>query len=405
MLSLNKNLRLLLFFILYTCPVFPQQSKITIYFSEGNSALSKTARARLDSLIKTINDKTHTMLTIAGYADSKGDEANNLSLSEKRAQSTKAYFVVQGFEKNNLSLKFYGESNNSGAQWQNRRAELFIDAKKTGTQNKPRITEKRQHFRVSANKINNEGILLYGKLGTTIGISKSTLCIQNGMPVKTDVDFELTEFYKKSDMVLADLSTVSDEGIFETAGIVYISASSLGEQLKLKEGSGIMISFATKRKEGMKSFNSDGIGNHWKQEIATGLKKLSIEQAQDSTWHKRLENITLLGSSLGWLSGGCTIKEYGKGYLIVETDTSYTPTVYLVFKSTNCVVAAQRRDGKFIFEKLPIGQKANLVAFSIIKGQSYLTMKEITIREQQNESLSLLKMPLPVLMTELKKLD
>jgi outer membrane protein OmpA-like peptidoglycan-associated protein len=69
---------------------------------------------------------------IEGNADSVGDEAYNLGLSQRRAESVKAYLVNQGVASTRLAASGNGEgspvaSNDSATgRQQNRRVEVVI---------------------------------------------------------------------------------------------------------------------------------------------------------------------------------------------------------------------------------------------------------------------------------------
>jgi outer membrane protein OmpA-like peptidoglycan-associated protein len=50
------------------------------------------------------------MVEIEGHTDSRGADAYNMSLSERRAASVKKYFESKGIESSRLSSKGYGET-------------------------------------------------------------------------------------------------------------------------------------------------------------------------------------------------------------------------------------------------------------------------------------------------------
>ncbi|WP_138432417.1 energy transducer TonB [Winogradskyella algicola] len=77
--------------------------------------------------------------------------------------------------------------------------------------------------------------------------------------VTGNVSLEVTEYYKLSDMLLADLSTKSYDQILETGGMLYIEAKKNNSNLKLKQGKELEIVFNNKGKEDMQLFNGDKI--------------------------------------------------------------------------------------------------------------------------------------------------
>lgn len=128
------------------------------------------------------------------------------------------------------------------------------------------------------------------KEGTKITIpSKSFVNAKTGRLARGKINFEVTEFYKLSDMLLANLSTKSDDELLETGGMLYVEANKKGSKLNLKPGKRIQITFNNSGKKNMKLFsgeeNTNGV--NWKLEEDTihflsGTKKIdSIHFVQD----------------------------------------------------------------------------------------------------------------------------
>jgi len=78
-------------------------------------------------------------------------------------------------------------------------------------------------------------------------IPENSLEFEDGTPCRTPVDVRVWEFYDFADILLAGLSTESDEGLLETGGMVYLEAESQGRKLRLRKGSNAKITFSPKR--------------------------------------------------------------------------------------------------------------------------------------------------------------
>ncbi len=98
------------------------------------------------------------------------------------------------------------------------------------------------------------------KEGTEISIpANAFINSKTQKEVTGKVSLEVTEYYKLSDMLLADLSTKSHDQILETGGMLYIEAKKNNSNLKLKPGKELEIVFNNKGKKNMQLFNGDKI--------------------------------------------------------------------------------------------------------------------------------------------------
>jgi hypothetical protein len=104
------------------------------------------------------------------------------------------------------------------------------------------------------------------KEGTVLTIpTQSFVDVKTGELTRGIINLEVTEFFKLSDMLLANLTTKSEDKILETGGMLYLDANKNGEKLKLKES--ITISFPDKmNKAGMQLFAGEENNNrvNWK---------------------------------------------------------------------------------------------------------------------------------------------
>ncbi|MFO7658716.1 MAG: OmpA family protein [Bacteroidales bacterium] len=105
-----------------------------VLFAYDKSNLSDAARTNLDKLVKVLNGYPDTDIELQGHTDSKGSEAYNQSLSERRASTVSAYLNNKGISNNRVTIKGFGETmpkyNNETASGraENRRVEFLISA-------------------------------------------------------------------------------------------------------------------------------------------------------------------------------------------------------------------------------------------------------------------------------------
>jgi outer membrane protein OmpA-like peptidoglycan-associated protein len=67
-----------------------------VRFDTNKSTLTSTAKANLDKLVPVFNQYPDTNIQIYGYTDSTGTPEYNLTLSDQRAASVKAYLSSKG---------------------------------------------------------------------------------------------------------------------------------------------------------------------------------------------------------------------------------------------------------------------------------------------------------------------
>ncbi len=115
--------------------------------------------------------------------------------------------------------------------------------------------------------------------GTKIKIKgKSFVSEKTGKEITGNIQISVKEYYKVSDILLANLSTTSGNELMETGGMIYITASSNNENCILKKGQTIEISFPAKeRKDEMKLFTGNWENeNHINWQAAETIKETAI---------------------------------------------------------------------------------------------------------------------------------
>ena len=80
-----------------------------VHFDSGQAELTPDDRQTMASVADTA--KSGARVTIVGKTDTMGGTANNLSLSERRAQKVRNDLVAAGVPENQIQLAWTGESN------------------------------------------------------------------------------------------------------------------------------------------------------------------------------------------------------------------------------------------------------------------------------------------------------
>ena len=103
-----------------------------VHFDFDKASLKAESFAILDAAVSTLSTHGKIAVEVAGHTDSKGTEAYNQGLSERRAAVVKDYLVNKGISADRLTSKGYGESSpmadnaTEEGRAQNRRTELVI---------------------------------------------------------------------------------------------------------------------------------------------------------------------------------------------------------------------------------------------------------------------------------------
>lgn len=103
-----------------------------VLFASGKYELLPIARNKLDEVAKALSDQGYKSIVVEGHTDSRGSETQNMSLSERRAESVRAHLVSRGIDASKISSVGLGESrpiaDNSTAEGRanNRRVEIIV---------------------------------------------------------------------------------------------------------------------------------------------------------------------------------------------------------------------------------------------------------------------------------------
>lgn len=106
-----------------------------IYFEYDKSNITAQGAVELDKLVKVMQDNPTMVIYVKSHTDSKGSQAYNLNLSERRAQSTVQYVISKGIPQGRISGKGLGSTEQKikcgtnctqEQDAQNRRSEFLI---------------------------------------------------------------------------------------------------------------------------------------------------------------------------------------------------------------------------------------------------------------------------------------
>ena len=117
-------------------PVQIQAGKITVppvFFATNKDVILQRSFATLELVAKTLADNPWVKkVRIEGHTDSRGREAANLDLSQRRAASVRKFLVEHGVDEGRLDSEGYGQTQpiadnrTAAGRGKNRRVEFMI---------------------------------------------------------------------------------------------------------------------------------------------------------------------------------------------------------------------------------------------------------------------------------------
>lgn len=81
-----------------------------ILYDFASADLRPESMVSLDNLVETLNDNPNVTIELMSHTDSRGAPADNMELSQRRAQSVVDYLISKGIAADRMEAKGYGES-------------------------------------------------------------------------------------------------------------------------------------------------------------------------------------------------------------------------------------------------------------------------------------------------------
>lgn len=103
----------------------------SVLFRSNDSQLLPAALVRLDQVAEALVARGQRV-SVEGYTDSRGSQASNLNLSQRRAESVRSYLVTRGFPTEKIEARGMGpdrpiaDNSNAEGRANNRRVEIVI---------------------------------------------------------------------------------------------------------------------------------------------------------------------------------------------------------------------------------------------------------------------------------------
>jgi len=106
--------------------------KQTIYFDFNKATIKPVSFPLLNEVAQALKDNPQIKVRVEGHTDSRGADAYNMNLSQKRAESVRTYLIGQAIASDRMEAKGYGktmpiaDNRTEQGRSQNRRVEFII---------------------------------------------------------------------------------------------------------------------------------------------------------------------------------------------------------------------------------------------------------------------------------------
>ncbi len=252
--------------------------------------------------------------------------------------------------------------------------------------------------------------------GTIINIPANAFLTQAGIPVTGVVTIQFKDIYKKSDMVLADMSTMTNfSSPLKSCGEFFIKALSNNSALILDAGKRITVSQPGALTGGLDSIN---VMQAFIQQDTLGQFGGWSPAPADSVFYSASNYIFSLYQFNAPVDTGSWCNSDNSTYFSAYPQTtltlmpndnvnSYGTEVFLVFKNISSMVHVyyEQFSSKFPYYYAPQGLQCTLVAIGVKNGVVYSSFNPITITANQSVNFTLSPTTTSAFITQLNALN
>lgn len=252
--------------------------------------------------------------------------------------------------------------------------------------------------------------------GTVVTIPSNAFVNGSNATVKGEVKIEFMDLYKKSDMLLADMSTTMFGGApLKSGGEFFIKASFNNEALNIAKGKKIDVEQPAALTGGIDQANP--MQAFLLQEDSSAIKKWqrSVDSAQ-RVFNSTFNYIYTLYEFKNPLSEGTWCNSDNSGYFSKYAQSTFTMTpekgwsayelqVFLVFRDIHTMVHVYFDESSFPYRYAPVGLACTVVAIGVRNGIVYSSFTPITISANSNVEIHMSASNSEAFKTALKALN
>lgn len=236
-----------------------QEKSKFVYFETDYSVLDVHQQQVLSNWIAQFDSSQILQIQVTAHTDSDGSFDYNQRLSQKRLHTVRKA-ILETYPKLNILGTYQGETipiaDNSIPQGKalNRRVEIKVILKSNRDKKEEetilhlynQLKTPSQYFHLNS----EHDTIIECDQGTLITFKKNSLVLPSGKPAKGEITISVKEFYDKCSSFRENLTTVSNDDVLESRGMLYISAFKGNDALQLKDGTSMMCMMPTNNYDG-----------------------------------------------------------------------------------------------------------------------------------------------------------
>jgi hypothetical protein len=241
------------------------------------------------------------------------------------------------------------------------------------------------------------------KLGTEIHIKANSFCYEDLSSVKSTIELEISEYIHLTDMILNNLSTLSDNKIIETGGMLNITGKANNKKISLKENNNIKVQFNSNPKDFSPFYSNSKLNNqslNWEIDRSQGHPTITSEQdtslfiGDTLNWDKHSKNLNILSfNKLGWINCDrfLNFDNITEVYVKVEGRNMDSSTFCsVILKNYNSIIPGKIvSDNSMRFSPLPVNEEVTLFLVSYKDGNYYMGIRDVFVKEKETYSVAL----------------
>jgi len=103
-----------------------------VQFASNQETLTAEAMRKLSPLVTILEEQPKRRIRIEGHTDSRGEESDNLDLSQRRADAVRDFLIAKGIRSTRITARGYGETEavasnaTTAGRQENRRVEVIV---------------------------------------------------------------------------------------------------------------------------------------------------------------------------------------------------------------------------------------------------------------------------------------